>query len=96
MDEYVIAGGLEGEVLTFDDVKGLNKNNRIAYFVGDSIAKKCIDQDDLGLFLQRLVLLFIEVPVARFEVKYVANFATVNMVAIKIRVDGYDMAIVVG
>ena len=47
----VMADGLANAGLSFDDVKKLNIDNRVACFVGNCIAEKYVDQGNLGAFL---------------------------------------------
>ena len=47
----VVADGLADAEITLDDVRTLNKDNRVACFVGNFIAEKYTDQGHLGAFL---------------------------------------------
>ena len=62
-----MADGLAGAGLTFDDVKSLNADNRIACFVGNFIAEKYVNQGHLGAFLTEVDTAFYGVPSARYE-----------------------------
>ena len=92
----VVADGLEGSGLTFDDVRELNKNNRVACFVGNFIAEKYVDQGHLGAFLTEVNPAFYGVPSARYEAACASSSVAIDAAATKIRADEYDVAIVVG
>ena len=46
----VMADGLEDANLSFDDIKQLNKDNRVSCFVGNFIAEKYTEQGHRGAF----------------------------------------------
>lgn len=91
-----VEDGLEGAGLTFDDVKELNKDNRVACFVGNFIAEKYVDQGHLGAFLTEVNPVFYGVPSARYEAACASSSVAIDAAATKIRADEYDVAIVVG
>ena len=91
-----IADGLEGADLTFDDMKALNVDNRVACFVGNFIAEKYVDQGHLGAFLTEVDPAFYGVPSARYEAACASSSVAIDAAATKIRADEYDVAIVVG
>lgn len=91
-----VADGLEGAGLTFDDVKELNKDNRVACFVGNFIAEKYVDQGHLGAFLTEVNSAFYGVPSARYEAACASSSVAIDAAATKIRADEYDVTIVVG
>lgn len=91
-----VADGLEGAGLSFDDVKELNKDNRVACFVGNFIAEKYVDQGHLGAFLTEVNPAFYGVPSARYEAACASSSVAIDAAATKIRADEYDVAIVVG
>ena len=62
-----VADGFANANITFDDIKTLNKENRVACFVGNFIAEKYIDQGHLGPFLTEVDPAFYGVPSARYE-----------------------------
>jgi acetyl-CoA C-acetyltransferase len=92
----VLADGLGHAGLTFDDVKTLNQENRIACFVGNFIAEKYTDQGHLGAFLTEVDPAFYGVPSARYEAACASSSVAIDAAATKIRADDYDVAIVVG
>lgn len=91
-----MADGLENVGLTFDDVKVLNGDNRVACFVGNFIAEKYVDQGHLGAFLTEVDPAFYGVPSARYEAACASSSVAIDAAATKIRADEYDVAIVVG
>lgn len=92
----VIADGLAHAGLSFDDVRSLNNENRVACFVGNFIAEKYIDQGHLGAFLTEVDEAFYGVPSARYEAACASSSVAIDAAATKIRADEYDVAIVVG
>lgn len=91
-----MADGLENAGLSFDDVKVLNSDNRVACFVGNFIAEKYVDQGHLGAFLTEVDPVFYGVPSARYEAACASSSVAIDAAATKIRADEYDVAIVVG
>ena len=91
-----IADGLAHADLSFDDVKELNKDNRIACFVGNFIAEKYVDQGHLGAFLTEVNPAFYGVPSARYEAACASSSVAIDAAATKIRADEYDVCIIVG
>ena len=91
-----MADGLENAGLTFDDVKVLNGDNRVACFVGNFIAEKYVDQGHLGAFLTEVDPAFYGVPSARYEAACASSSVAIDAAATKIRADEYDVVIVVG
>ncbi len=92
----VMADGLAEAGLTFDDVRKLNGENRVACFVGNFIAEKYVDQGHLGAFLTEVDPAFYGVPSARYEAACASSSVAIDAAATKIRADEYDVAIVVG
>lgn len=92
----VVKDGLEHAGLDFDDVKSLNRNNRVACFVGNFIAEKYVDQGHLGAFLTEVDSSFYGVPSARYEAACASSSVAIDAAATKIRANEYDVAIVVG
>lgn len=92
----VMADGLAHAGLSFDDLKALNGDNRVACFVGNFIAEKYVDQGHLGAFLTEVDPAFYGVPSARYEAACASSSVAIDAAATKIRADEYDVAIVVG
>lgn len=92
----VMADGLREAGLSFNDVKELNKENRVACFVGNFIAEKYTDQGHLGAFLTEVDPAFYGVPSARYEAACASSSVAIDAAQTKIRTGDYDVAIVVG
>ena len=92
----VMADGLNHAGLTFEDVRSLNRENRVACFVGNFIAEKYTDQGHLGAFLTEVDPAFYGVPSARYEAACASSSVAIDAAATKIRSGDYDVASVVG
>ncbi len=92
----VVADGLGDSDLSFEDVKELNKSNRVACFVGNFISEKYTEQGHLGAFLTEVDPAFYGVPSARYEAACASSSVAIDAAATKIRADEYDVAIVIG
>ena len=88
--------GLTGAGLNNNDIAELNKDNRVACFVGNFIAEKYTDQGHLGAFLTEVDPAFYGVPSARYEAACASSSAAIDAATAKIKSDEYDLAIVVG
>lgn len=92
----VMADALENAGISFDDIRELNNDNRIACFVGNFIAEKYTEQGHLGAFLTEVDPAFYGVPSARYEAACASSSVAIDAAATKIKADEYDVAIVVG
>lgn len=92
----VMADGLCDAGLSFNDVKILNEENRIACFVGNFIAEKYVDQGHLGAFLTEVNPAFYGVPSARYEAACASGSVAIDAGATKIRAGDYDVSIIIG
>lgn len=92
----VIADGLESVSLTYEDIKELNKENRVACFVGNFIAENYINQGHLGALLTEVNEAFYGVPSSRYEAACASSSVALDAAITKLRSGDYDMAIVVG
>ncbi len=92
----VMADGLGEAGLSFDDIKELNKDNRVSCFVGNFIAEKYTGQGHLGAFLTEVDPAFYGVPSARYEAACASSSVAIDAAATKIRANDYDVAIAVG
>lgn len=92
----VVADGLSQAELSFEMIKELNRQNRVACFVGNFIAEKYVDQGHLGAFLTEVDEAFYGVPSARYEAACASGSVAIDAAATKIRAGEYDVAIVVG
>ena len=91
-----VADGLLNAGLDYDDVRKLNKDNRVSCFVGNFIAEKYVDQGHLGGFLTEVDPAFYGVPSARYEAACASSSVAIDAAATKIRADEYDVCIVIG
>lgn len=91
-----VADGFADAGITLDDVKKLNKENRVACFVGNFIAEKYTDQGHLGAFLTEVDPAFYGVPSARYEAACASSSVALDAAQTKIMTGDYDVAIVVG
>lgn len=92
----VVNDGLLNVDLSFDDIKELNKENRVACFVGNFIAEKYCEQGHLGAFLTEVNPAFYGVPSARYEAACASSSVALDAAITKIQAEEYDVAIVVG
>ena len=92
----VIADGFADAGITLEDVRDLNRDNRIACFVGNFIAEKYIEQGHLGAFLTEIDPAFYGVPSARYEAACASSSVAIDAAQAKIMANDYDVAIVVG
>lgn len=92
----IMVDGLEEAELTFEDVRNLNSENRVACFVGNFIAEKYTDQGHLGAFLTEIDKSFYGVPSARYEAACASSSAAIDAAQTKIQIGDYDVSIVVG
>lgn len=81
---------------SFEELKKLNKNNKVEAFVGNFIAEKYIDQGHLGAFLTEVDESFYGVPSARYEAACASGSVAIDAAISKILSGEIDVAIVVG
>ncbi len=91
-----VTDGLANADITFDDIKELNKDNRVACFVGNFIAEKYTEQGHLGAFMTEVNAAFYGVPSARYEAACASSSVAIDAAQTKIKSGDYDVAIVVG
>lgn len=91
-----MADGFANAGISYDDVKELNQNNRVACFVGNFIAERYIEQGHLGGLLTEVDSAFYGVPSARYEAACASSSVALDAAITKIKSDDYDVAIVVG
>ena len=92
----VTEDGLTGAGLSYDDIKELNKDNRVACFVGNFIAEKYTEQGHLGALLTEVNSAFYGVPSARYEAACASGSVAIDAAQTKIQNGDYDVAIVIG
>lgn len=82
--------------LTWNDVKKLNDENKIACCVGNFIAEKYVQQGHLGTFLTEVHEAFYGVPCARYEAACASSSAALDAAISKLKAKDYEVVIVVG
>lgn len=92
----VVSDGLANAGISFDDICALNRENRVAAFVGNFIAEKYVEQGHLGAFLTEIDPSFYGVPSARYEAACASSSVAIDVAQTKIMAGEYDLAIVVG
>lgn len=92
----VTADGLDGAGLSFDDVRELKREDRVACFVGNFIAEKYTEQGHLGALLTEVDPVFYGVPSARYEAACASGSVAIDAAQTKIQTGDYDVAIVIG
>ena len=92
----VMADGLKSVSLTYDDIRELNRENRVACFVGNFIAESYINQGHLGALLTEVNEAFYGVPSARYEAACASSSVALDAAITKLRSGDYDVAIVLG
>lgn len=92
----VIADGLDNVGLTYDDIVDLNKDNKVACFVGNFIAEHYVDQGHLGAFLTEVHPAFYGVPSGRYEAACASSSVALDSAITKVQNGDYDIAIVIG
>ena len=90
------ADGLQDAGLTYEDIIELNKDNRIACYVGNFIAEQYVNQGHLGALLTEVNPAFYGVPSARYEAACASSSVALDAAITKIGNGDYDVAIVVG
>lgn len=92
----VMDDGLHATRLSYDEIASLNRENRIACFVGNFIAEKYVSQGHLGALLTEVNPAFYGVPSARYEAACASGSVALDAAITKIACGEYDLAIVVG
>ncbi|MBW7858565.1 MAG: thiolase domain-containing protein [Leptonema sp. (in: Bacteria)] len=96
MMREVVDDGLREVGLDYDEIIRLNKDNRIAVFVGNFDAEQYANQGHLGAFLTEVNPAFFGVPGARYEAACASGSVALDSASAKIRAGDYDVGIVVG
>lgn len=92
----VITDGLRNIGLTFDDIRKLNSENKIACFVGNFIGELYIDQGHLGALLTEVDEAFYGVPSARYEAACASSSVALDSAITKIKSGDYDIVLTIG
>ena len=92
----VICDTFNNTGLTSEEIIKLNKDNRVALFVGNFAAEYYIDQGHLGPLLTEVDECFYGVPSARYEAACASGSVALDAAITKIKCGDYDVAIVIG
>ncbi|MCD7716799.1 MAG: acetyl-CoA acetyltransferase [Lachnospiraceae bacterium] len=92
----VVTDSLDDVGISYDDIKVLNSENRVACFVGNFIAENYINQGHLGALLTEVNEAFYGVPSARYEAACASSSVALDAAISRLRCGDYDVAIVVG
>lgn len=92
----VMNDGMENTGITFEEIKKLNQENKVAAFVGNFIAEHYVDQGHLGAFMTEVDPAFNGVPCSRHEAACASSSVALDAAITKIKAGEYDLAIVVG
>ena len=96
MLKEAVEDGFKEAGFTMDEMVRLNKENRVASFVGNFIAEQYISQGHLGAFLTEVNPAFYGVPSARYEAACASSSVALDAAITKIMAEEYDVCIVVG
>lgn len=91
-----LSDGMAETGITPDEVCRLNRENRVAAFVGNFCAEKYLDQGHLGALLTMVDPCFAGVPSARYEAACASSSVALDAAIAKIAAGEYDLCIVVG
>ncbi|MEG1887750.1 MAG: acetyl-CoA acetyltransferase, partial [Oscillospiraceae bacterium] len=92
----VIDDGLRNIGLTYNDIIELNKQKKVACFVGNFIGEYFIDQGHLGALLTEVDSAFYGVPCARYEAACASGSVALDAAITKIRAEDYELSLVIG
>ncbi|WP_282923852.1 acetyl-CoA acetyltransferase [Mediterraneibacter massiliensis] len=92
----VIEDGLRDCDLSYSDIENLNKENKVACYVGNFVAEKYIEQGHLGALLTEVNPAFYGVPSARYEAACASGSVALDAAMTKIQTGEYDVALVIG
>ncbi|MCZ8155103.1 MAG: acetyl-CoA acetyltransferase [Leptospira sp.] len=96
MMREVIQDALEKTGIDYDEIKKLNKENKVGVFVGNFDAEQYTNQGHLGAFLTEVDPAFYGVPGARYEAACASGSVALDAAITHIRAEDYDLAIVLG
>lgn len=92
----IIDDGLQSVNLSYSDISELNKQNKVACFVGNFLGELYIDQGHLGALLTEVNEAFYGVPSAKYEAACASGSVALDAGISKIALGEYDLAIVLG
>lgn len=91
-----LSDGFRSVGLDDAEIRELNKENKIACFVGNFIAEHYINQGHLGALLTEVSPALYGVPSARYEAACASSSVAIDAAVAKIQSGTYDVAVVVG
>ena len=91
-----VIDGLSGACLSFDDLQKLNRDNRVALFVGNFCAERYVCQGHLGALVNVACPELSGIPSSRYEAACASSSVAIDAAATKIRAGEYDVCVVVG
>ena len=91
-----IDDGLKNVALSYSNIAELNRQNRIACFVGNFLGEYYVNQGHAGALLTEVNPAFSGVPSARYEAACASGSVALDAAITKIRARDYDVAIVIG
>ncbi len=86
----------EKTIIKEQDVRDLNKKNKIALFIGNFAAEYYINQGHLGPLMTEVNDCFYGVPSARYEAACSSSSVAIDAAITKVKSGDYDVAIVIG
>ena len=92
----IISDALSEVDIGFEEIKELNRDNRIACFIGNFLSECYINQSHLGALLTEIDPAFYGVPSARYEAACASGSAALDAAVSKIQNGDIDVAIVIG
>jgi len=96
MLKEIIDDGMQSINLANKDIIELNKENKIAMFVGNFVAEYYCNQSHLGALITEVNPAFYGVPSARYEAACASGSVALDAAISKIRTGDYEIAMVVG
>lgn len=82
--------------LDYEEIRRLNKQGRVACFIGNFCAEYYLDQSHLGGMLTEVDPAFYGVPSARYEAACASGSVALDAAISKIKNQEYDVALVIG
>lgn len=92
----IIDDGLSNVGLTYDDIRKLNEQSKIACFIGNFIAEYYVNQGHLGALLTEVNPAFYGIPSARYEAACASSSVALDAAITKIKAGDYDLVLVIG
>lgn len=92
----VMADALNHTQLSYDEIKRLNSENRVACYVANYISEDFTNQAQVGALMTEVNPAFYGVPSAKYEAACASSSVALDAAITKIRAGEYDLAIVVG